>query len=426
MGETTTRLGDLARARELDETYVMGTFARMPVEFVRGEGMWLEDSEGRRYLDFLAGIAVCSLGHCHPALVGAIREQAGRLIHVSNYFYIEHRGEVARILCELAARDAAPSAWGDGTRWKAFFANSGAEANECSLKLARLWAKRRAEKAGEPLASEVGEVVCLRRAFHGRTLGTIAATMQDRLQDPFQPLPPGYLAVDPGDVAGLERLFEERGERICAVLLEPVQGESGVHVLPRDFVRAARRLCDEHGALLVFDEVQTGMYRCGAPYAFQTPEVGVTPDAISLAKGMGGGFPVGACVARAEVADVMRPGEHGTTFGGSNLACAAAHAVLEELAAMGADAHVREVGGYLRERLASLPQVSEARGLGLMVGAELSEGAPEAHDVVARALAEGLVLNATGPTTLRLLPPLICTREDVDEAVARLSRALSA
>jgi len=416
--------------KALDDAYVMGTFARSGVEFVRGEGMWLYDTLQRRYLDFLAGIAVCSLGHCHPVLTRAIQDQLAKVIHVSNYFYIEHRGEVAQALSELAADGAAPSPFGAGTQWKTFFANSGAEANECALKLARLWARRdgAAGMSAAVVAGErVGEVVSLRRSFHGRTLGTLAATMQDRLQGPFQPLPAGYLAVDANDVAQLEALFAERGSTICAVLLEPLQGESGVNPLDATYVQAARRLCDEYGALLIFDEVQTGIYRTGTPFAFQGVwgEAGVTPDVFTLAKGLGGGVPVGACVARERVADNLRPGEHGSTFGGSALACAAARAVLTELARMDAPEHVTRVGAFLRESLEKVPQVASVRGCGLMVGVELAPSAPEAHKVVARALNEGLIINATGPTTLRLVPPLICEETHVEDAVDLLSRALA-
>ncbi|MFZ2755238.1 MAG: aminotransferase class III-fold pyridoxal phosphate-dependent enzyme, partial [Atopobiaceae bacterium] len=300
----------LAEEKKLDDAYVMPTFGRFGVEFVGGRGMTLVDDQGKEYLDFLAGIGVCSLGHCHPVLVGALEEQAEKLVHVSNYFYIEHRGSVAKRLSDLAGQGA--------TTWKTFFANSGAEANECAMKLARL----RSTRSGKGGTT----IVALRRGFHGRTLETVAATMQERLQKDFRPLPPGFVATEPNDVAALERLFAEQGDAICAVMLEPIQGESGVHPLTDEFMGAVRRLCDEHDALMIADEVQCGMFRTGRPFAFQLS--GATPDIFTLAKGIAGGVPMGACVARADVADVFRPGDHGSTFGGSNLACAAADAVI--------------------------------------------------------------------------------------------------
>lgn len=409
---------------ELDAAYVMPTFGRSPVEFVSGAGMTLTDSAGREYLDFLAGIGVCSLGHGHPALTRALEEQAKKLLHVSNYFYVEHRGAVAALLSKLANGDAAgarelaeavrsgdeqavraAAAPAEGEQvWQTFFANSGAEANECSMKLARLYAKR-AGNGGNT-------IVCLRGGFHGRTLETLAATMQDRLQDAFRPLPGGFVACTPNDVDELRAIFERLGSEVCAVMIEPIQGESGVHPLDAAFVRAAAELVHGVGGVLISDEVQAGVFRCGAPFAIQLS--GVTPDIMSLAKGIAGGVPMGACVARAEVAQVFRPGDHGTTFGGSCLAVAAAEAVLCELVLGGYAERAREVGAYLAERLAELPHVVEVRGAGLMRGCDVDEAAGDAHDIVARALEAGAVINATGAHTLRFLPPLICTKADVD------------
>ena len=409
---------------ELDAAYVMPTFGRSPVEFVRGAGMTLADSEGREYLDFLAGIGVCSLGHGRPALTRALEEQAQKLLHVSNYFYVEHRGAVAALLSKLANGDAAGArelaeavrsgdeqavraaaapAAGEQV-WQTFFANSGAEANECSMKLARLYAKR-AGNGGNT-------IVCLRGGFHGRTLETLAATMQDRLQDAFRPLPGGFVACTPNDVGEPRAIFERLGNEVCAVMIEPIQGESGVHPLDAAFVQAAAELVHGVDGVLISDEVQAGVFRCGAPLAIQL--AGVTPDIMSLAKGIAGGVPMGACVARAEVAQVFHPGDHGTTFGGSCLAVAAAEAVLCELVLGGYAERAREVGAYLAERLAELPHVVEVRGAGLMRGCDVDEAAGDAHDIVARALDAGAVINATGAHTLRFLPPLICTKADVD------------
>ena len=424
----------LGLQKALESSYVMNTFARMPVELVEGRGMTLVGDDGAEYRDFLAGIGVCSLGHGHPVLVEAVREQAERLLHVSNYFYIERRGELAALLSTLAAGD------GDGARavaeamragdeaavaalasprageqvWKSFYANSGAEANEGSMKLARLYAKRTGNGGNV--------IVTLRGGFHGRTLETIAATMQDRLQRAFQPLPQDFVACTPNDCDELAALFERYGSEICAVMVEPIQGEGGVHPLTRSFFEATRDLAHANGALLIADEVQTGVFRTGKPFAFQT--YGVEPDIVSLAKGIAGGVPMGAVLAKAHVADAFAPGEHGSTFGGGPLAVSAACAVLCELVLGDYDAHAREVGGYMAERLASVPHVVEVRGRGLMLGCDLDDEAGDAHDVVAASLERGVILNATGAHTLRILPPLICEREDVDVLIDVLNAVL--
>ncbi len=424
----------LATQKSLESTYVMHTFGRSEVEFTGGHGMTLVGDDGREYLDFLAGIGVCCLGHGAPAVVNAVSEQAAALTHVSNYFYIEHRGQVAALLSKLANDDlagakkivdaidagddeallaAAAPAEGEQV-WQAFFANSGAEANEGSMKLARLYAKR-AGNGGNT-------IVCLRGGFHGRTLETIAATMQDWLQDSFKPLPGGFVACDPNDIDQLKGIFEAYGDEICAVMLEPIQGESGVHPLTQEFLETARDLAHEHGGLLIADEVQTGVFRSGKPFAFQT--YGVEPDIMSLAKGIAGGVPMGAFVAKQEIASVFRPGDHGSTFGGSNLAVAASASVLAELVRGDYAAHAAKVGAYFQKALAAVPHVTEVRGCGLMVGCDVDDTVTDAHDVVAAALEAGFVINATGAHTLRFLPPLICTEADVDALVAALSKIL--
>lgn len=427
-------------ARLQEQRFVMNTFARNDVQFVEGSGMTLVDSEGKEYTDFLAGIAVCSLGHAHPALVEALQRQAGRLLHVSNYFYVEHRAEVARMIDALAEGriDEAAAIGGDAEQnrgerpesvpgrneadgnpsgertWKTFFANSGAEANECAMKLARLHAKRNGRDANA--------IVCMRGGFHGRTLETVAATMQERLQRDFRPLPPGFIACTPNDETELEHIFAEQGDGICAVMLEPIQGESGVHPMTESFMKAVRRLTREHDALMICDEVQTGVFRCGTPFAFQLFDI--VPDIFTMAKGIAGGVPMGACAARADIADTFAPGDHGTTFGGSPLACAAARTVLGELSRGRFDEHVRETGAYLQERLAALPFVADVRGAGLMVGCDLADGMPDAHDIVAELLDAGFVVNATGSRTLRLLPPLICEKRHIDALVEALAAIL--
>lgn len=409
----------LAEQQKLEDIYVMHTFGRKPVQMVGGRGMTVVDDEGREYLDFIGGIGADSLGHCHPAVVDAIQKQAAQLIHVSNYYYVDGRGQVAKQLSDLLNERVAE---GDRTPWQTFFANSGAEANECAIKLARLYARTRAEKAGQDPASAPRTIVVMDKSFHGRTLATLAATAQPAKQELFQPLPDGFVHVPLNDVEALEALFSQQGDAICAVMLECVQGESGVHPCTPEFLTAVRRLTAERDALLVCDEVQCGIYRCGTyPFGFQ--HFNVVPDIVSIAKGVASGFPCGMCAARSEVAAAFAPGDHGSTFGGSNLAVAAAGATLSELARGGYAQQVERVGAYLRQCLAELSGVTEVRGLGLMLAVDVREGI-SAPDVVAAGLEAGLLLNATGPSTLRFLPPLVCTETDVDDLIERLSELL--
>ena len=417
--------------QQLESAYVMGTYARKPVELVRGRGMQVEDAEGRTYLDFVSGVGAVSLGHCHPALASAIEEQASTLVHVSNYYYIEHRGEVAHLVSDLLNECVDE---GERTPWQSFFANSGAEANECAFKLARLHAKKRAMAAAEAAGADEDGVraaaaaaprliVTLDASFHGRTLATLAATAQPAKQEAFQPLPDGFVRTPINDIKALESLFASQGDGICAVMVECVQGESGVHPCEPEFLAAVRRLTAERGALFMCDEIQCGMYRCGTyPFGFQ--HFGVTPDVVTIAKGIASGFPMGMCAARAQVAASFDPGDHGSTFGGSCLAVAAAEATVRALAAEDAAGNAERTGAYLREKLAALPQVEEVRGLGLMVACDLAEGV-SAPDVVLAGLDEGLLLNFTGPRTLRFLPPLVCSKEDVDVLVQKLAALLS-
>ena len=418
--------------RQLESEYVMGTYARKPVELVRGRGMEVEDAEGRTYLDFVSGVGAVSLGHCHPALVSALAEQARTLVHVSNYYYIEHRGEVAKLVSDLL-NERVPE--GKRVPWRSFFSNSGAEANECAFKLARLHAKKRAMAAAEAAGADEEAVraaslnaprviVTLDASFHGRTLATLAATAQPAKQEAFQPLPDGFIRTPLNDVEALEALFASQGDAICAVMVECVQGESGVHPCTPEFLAAVRRLTAERGALFMCDEIQCGMYRCGTyPFGFQ--HFGVTPDVVTIAKGIASGFPMGMCAARAQVAASFDAGDHGSTFGGSCLAVAAAEATVKALAAENLAENAERVGAYLRAQLATLPQVEEVRGLGLMVAVDLAEDA-SAPDVVLAGLDEGLLLNYTGPRTLRFLPPLVCAEADVDVLVGKLRALLSA
>ena len=379
----------LSELQALERERVIPTYARAPVEFVRGEGARLYDDEGNEYLDFLSGISVTSVGHCHPHVVEAVTEQARRLTHTTNLFYTEPS-------IRLAARLSERSLGG-----KVFFANSGTEAIEAAIKLARRARPR-------------GEIVSLEGAFHGRTYGALSATPQESKQAPFAPLVPGFVIV-PKDPEALRAAVTER---TAAVLLEPIQGETGIWPLPGELLAAAREACDATGAALVFDEIQCGMGRTGTLWAYE--QTGVVPDALVSAKGLGGGFPIGALVTNPGLADVLRPGDHGSTFAGGPVVAAAAGAALDVIDDQALLTRVRELGERLAAGLRELPGAREVRGRGLMLGVEV-DGAPE---LVRRALLEQrLVLNATGPTTVRLLPPLIVDEDDVDEALRRIGLA---
>ncbi|MEA2439570.1 MAG: acetylornithine/N-succinyldiaminopimelate aminotransferase [Thermoleophilaceae bacterium] len=379
-------MSPLAELQAIERDRVIGTYARAPVEFVRGSGTRLWDADGNEYLDFLAGISVVQIGHAHPRWVAAVSEQAARLAHVGNLFYTEPSMRLAERLSEASLGG------------KVFFTNSGAEAVECALKLARR------HRSG-------GDIVVLENAFHGRTYGALSATPQETKQAPFAPLVPGF------KVATADTLHELVNDRTAAVLLEPIQGESGIHPLPDELLHAAREACSQAGALLIFDEIQCGMGRTGTMWAFE--QVGVRPDVMTVAKGLAGGLPIGACVTSPEYGDVLQAGDHGSTFAGGPVPCAGAHAVLDVLQAPGFLDDVRAKGDRL---LRGLDQVSggRARGRGLMTAFGVDADAP---GLVRRALLEErLVLNATGPDTVRLLPPLTVSEDEIDEAVARLGR----
>ena len=408
----------LRNQEELENKYVMHTFGRKPVELVAGQGMEVQDDTGKTYLDFIGGIGVLSLGHCHPAVVRALQAQSETLMHVSNYYYIKQRGELSKTVSDLLNWQIPED---QRSPWKSFYANSGAEANECAIKLVRLAAQKAAGADKESKTKAPSLIVTLEGSFHGRTLASLAATAQPAKQESFQPLPPGFISVPLNDLQALEQLFEQRGSEICAVMLECIQGESGVHPCSTEFLQAARRLTQEHGALLVCDEVQCGIFRCGLPFGFQHYDI--LPDVVTIAKGIADGFPMGICAAHGATSDVLQPGDHGSTFGGSCLAIAAASATLEELQTPGFASHVQEVGSYLQKQLAALPSVGEVRGLGLMVACELADGI-SAAEVVLRALDEGLLLNNTSAHTLRFLPPLVCEKAHVDTLIERLGRLL--
>jgi predicted acetylornithine/succinylornithine family transaminase len=390
----------------LDAAHGMQTYARQPVAFVRGEGVRLWDSEGRQYLDFLGGLAVTALGHAHPAVADALADQARTLLHVSNLYLNDLQPRLAERL-DLLLTSAT------GTAGRVFFCNSGAEANEAAIKLAR----RHGQTHGGP---ERFHVLSALGSFHGRTLTTLAATGQPQKQETFQPLPEGFRQVAFADLDALRAAMDER---VCAVMLEPIQGEGGVQPPPPGYLAAVRQLCDEREALLVVDEVQTGLGRTGRWFGFEHGG-DVRPDVVTLAKALGNGVPIGACWARTDVASAFRPGDHATTFGGQPLAARAALAVLDVMEAEDAPRRAADAGARLTKALLTVPAVTAVRGAGLLLAAEL---APEvtAPDVAAACLAAGLVVNAVTPTALRFAPSLLVTTDEIDAAVAILAEVLS-
>jgi len=379
----------LADLQQLEARAVIGTYARNPVEFVRGEGTRLWDDAGNEYLDFLAGISVVQIGHCHPELVKAVSEQAGRLMHVGNLFYTEPGIRLAQRLSER------------GLGGKAFLCNSGTEAIECALKLARR------NRAG-------GDFVVMEGGFHGRTMGALSATPQEAKQAPFAPLVPGFRAVARDDAVALDAAVDGN---TAAVLLEPIQGESGIHPLSEGTLRAARAACDRHGALLIFDEIQCGMGRTGDLWAWQG--AGVRPDVMTVAKGLGGGLPIGACLTSPEYGGALQRGDHGSTFAGGPVIAAGANVVLDVVDDPDFLADVTRKGERLLGGLAGLGL--DARGRGLMLAFRCEDGPELAGRLL---LDQRLVVNATGPDTIRLLPPLTVSEAEIDAAVERIGKAL--
>jgi predicted acetylornithine/succinylornithine family transaminase len=386
----------------LDAAHVMQTYGRLPVAFVRGDGVRLWDSEGKEYLDFLGGLAVTSLGHAHPAVADALAEQSRTLLHVSNLYYNDVQPRVAEHLDELLG--------GDG---RVFFCNSGAEANECAIKLAR----RHGQTHGGP---ERFHVVSAYGSFHGRTLTTLAATGQPQKQEVFQPLPVGFRQVEFGDVDALAAAVDER---VCAVMLEAIQGEGGVIPAPPGYLAAVRALCDEREALFVVDEVQAGLGRTGKWFGFEHAD-GVRPDVVTMAKALGNGVPIGACWARADVAAAFKPGDHATTFGGQPLAARAALAVIETMRSEDVPTLATRAGERLTKALLALQGVADVRGAGLLLAAELEPGI-ESGPVASACLDRGLVVNAVTPTALRFEPSLLVTDDEIDAAVSILDGVLS-
>lgn len=377
----------------------MNTYLRLPVTFARGEGVWLWDEEGKRYLDALAGVAVCGLGHCHPALAKALCEQASTLIHTSNLYHIGKQEQLGTRLTALSGMD------------NAFFCNSGAEANEAAIKLARLY--------GHGKNIDLPTIIVMEKSFHGRTMATLTASGNRKVQAGFEPLLTGFARVPYNDLEAVAQVAEHN-KNVVAILVEPYQGEGGVNVPQANYLQGLRHLCNQNGWLLMLDEVQCGIGRTGKWFAFQYS--GITPDVVTLAKGLGSGVPIGACLAKGIAANVFKPGNHASTFGGNPLACSAALTTLEVIEKEGLLRNAMEVGDFMRSlfkaQLADLPEVIEIRGQGLMIGIELSKPCGE---LVKEALKKGLLINVTSDKVVRLLPPLVIQRSEAEQVVNILS-----
>ena len=402
------RYGTLSGAQRAESTTMLATYDRHPLLLTRGEGVHLYDEHCTEYLDLLSGIGVCALGYNHPAITRAITEQASKLLHTSNLFFHDGTARLAEKLTEITGMD------------RVFLCNSGTEAWEAALKLARANATM-LRKQGRRMGTQM---IALEHSFHGRTIGSVATTHKARYREPFAPLMPGVVFIPFNDVRALREAFTEE---ICAVCIEPLQGEGGIHAVSQEFFSAARELCDGTGALLVADEIQSGMGRTGRWCAYQ--HYGIQPDVTTLAKPLAGGLPVGAMLCTEAASQAITPGQHGTTFGGNPLACAVASAVIQEIESAQLLRHVTEVGEYFLERLHHLAmhtgQIADVRGRGLMIGVEL-HSAELAGEIVHRMMFEKrILLNRTSETVLRFLPPFLLQREDVDAAVAALSSLLS-
>ena len=380
-------------------THIMSTYNRLPVQFQRGEGVWLWDSENRQYLDALSGIAVCGLGHAHPAVARAIAEQAATLVHTSNLYGIALQEQLADKLCALSGMD------------RVFFSNSGAEANEAAIKIARLF--------GHSRGINSPAIIVMERSFHGRTLATLTATGNRKVQAGFEPLVQGFIRVPYNDLDAIKTVAAN-SQNVAAILLEPIQGEGGINVPDAGYLDGIRAICDDNNWLMMLDEIQTGMGRTGKWFAYQHGNA--KPDVVTLAKALGNGVPIGACMASGKAADMMQPGSHGTTFGGNPLACRAAIAVLESMEQEQCVANAGKLGAHLltgfSAALAGLNGVIDIRGLGLMIGIELDKPCGE---LVRKAVEQGLLINVTADRVVRLLPPLILTEKQADIIVEQVS-----
>lgn len=382
---------------------LMNTYARLPVAFTKGEGCTLWDNEGKSYLDALSGIAVCNLGHSHPAITQAICTQAATLIHTSNLFGIPTQERLGDLLCQHSGMD------------RVFFANSGAEANEAAIKLARLH--------GHAKGIDIPTIIVMEQSFHGRTLATLTATGNRKVHAGFEPLVQGFVRVPYNDLEAIRQVGRHH-HNIVAILVEPIQGEGGVNIPASDYLSGVRTICDEHNWLMMLDEIQTGMGRTGTLFAFQHSEI--HPDVMTLAKGLGNGMPIGACLARGGAAELFHPGHHGTTFGGNLLACAAATAVLETMVNETIPQRAKELGelclSALKLALDTVPGVIDIRGQGMIIGIELDRSCGE---LVRQALEMGLIINVTANSVIRLLPPLIMTRDEMQTLVNILAQLIT-
>jgi acetylornithine/N-succinyldiaminopimelate aminotransferase len=380
-------------------SHLMNTYARLPVAFTRGEGVWLWDAQGKRYLDALAGVAVNAIGHSHPKLVAALRDQVGKLIHTSNIYHIEAQEKLADKIAQLSGMESV------------FFCNSGAEANEAAIKIARYY--------GHKKGVENPNIVVLEKSFHGRTLATLSATGSRKVQAGFEPLVSGFVRVPFDDLEAVRRVAASN-KNVVAILAELVQGEGGVCVCDKGYLQGLREICDTNGWLLMLDEVQTGIGRTGKMFGFQ--HYGVTPDVMTLAKGLGGGVPIGACVTKGKAATLFQPGSHGSTFGGNILASTAGLATLDIVESENVCQNAAEMGEHIRaslkRALAETPGVKEIRGQGLLIGIELDR---PCGDLVKTALGAGLLINVTADTVVRLVPPLIISRAEADQLVNELT-----
>ncbi len=387
----------ILNAKEILDEYHMDVYSRFPITIVEGKGARVKDDEGREYIDLVAGIAVNVLGHCHPAVVEAITEQASRLIHCSNLYYNEPQAEAAKLLAETAPGDLN----------RVFFCNSGTESMECAIKLARKYTGRT-------------KFIAFEHGFHGRTLGSLSATWKPEFREPFEPLVPGFEHVPYGDLDAVEEAIDED---TAGVIVEPVQGEGGVRVPPEGFLKGLRELCDEYGALLIVDEVQTGMGRTGRFFAFE--HEGIVPDIVCLAKGLGGGVPVGATIAREEVAEAFEPGDHGSTFGGNPLACAAVVATVRTVLEEDLPKAAERKGELAMEILSEIEDhVVEVRGKGLMIGIEVGDE-DRAEEIAREMLDRGVLVNVTSGDVIRLVPPLVIEEEELETALTELADVIA-
>jgi predicted acetylornithine/succinylornithine family transaminase len=388
--------------KSLTQKYIMNSYGARSLTLNKGEGVYVWDTDGKKYLDFVAGIAVNQIGHCHPELIKAVEKQLHTLIHVSNLYYIEPQARLAQMLCELSFAD------------KGFFCNSGAEANEGAIKLARKYGHLQ-------YGPDKFEIITMLHSFHGRTYAAITATGQEKYQKGFEPLVPGFHYAELNNLDSVKALVSDK---TCAIMVEPIQGESGVHPCTPEFLKGLRELCDKHNALLIFDEVQCGLGRTGKMFAYE--QYGIAPDIMTLAKGIAGGLPMGAVLTTDKVAEAFTPGSHASTFGGNPLCSAAACATIEIIQKDNLLKNTEEMGNYLiaglKKLQAQFPMITEVRGMGLIIGAQLDKPGAE---IVKQCMDNGLLINCANQTTLRFVPPLIVTKEDIDKALAILETVLT-